>query len=70
MVRMEETEKTAPTGPLTEEPQVSGVLVAKVKNEGIVGTEVHIIGEIEPTEVQTLLELGVLQWRQKIGLSK
>lgn len=59
------------TETITEEGQsdLVGVLVIKTKDDGAIKTDVQIVGEVEPTEVQTLLELGVLSWRQKIGLS-
>lgn len=50
-------------------PQANGVVVLKTKVDGVINTEIQIVGEIEPTEVQTLLELGVRAWRQRIGLS-
>ena len=50
-------------------PEASGVVVLKTKTDGVISTEIQIVGEVEPTEVQTLLELGVLAWRKRIGLS-
>lgn len=57
-----------------EEPQkpqkpLDGVFVAKVVDEhGNIGTEVMMNGEVQATEVQTLLELAVRGWRKRIGL--
>lgn len=54
-----------------EEPQkpIDGVFVAKVVDEqGNISTEIMMNGEVQATEVQTLLELAVRGWRKRIGL--
>lgn len=56
------------------EPQAAppnGVLVLKITDEqGNISTDAQPVGNVLPTEVQTLLELGINGWRQKIGLEK
>ncbi len=50
--------------------QPDGVVVLKkVKDDGSIYTEVSPIGKAQATEVQTLLELGVIGWRKQIGLA-
>lgn len=52
-----------------DEPQVDAVIVVKTKqDDGSINTEIMIQGEVELTEVQTILELAVRGWRKRIGL--
>jgi hypothetical protein len=52
------------------EPTFDGVVVIKrTDKDGSISTDVVLNGRVLPTEAQTLLELGVQSWRQKIGLS-
>ena len=49
-------------------PAAKGVFVSKgVSDDGVIGVEVHLVG-VEATEVQTLLELGVANFRKVNGL--
>lgn len=60
MDKEEQQEEVAP---------VSAVVVVKtVDAEGNISTEIVLQGEVQATEVQTLLELAVRGWRQRIGL--
>lgn len=62
-------EPDAPAEAAPEEAPPNGVLVVKVIDEnGNIATDTQPIGNVQPTEVQTLLELGVSSWRRKIGL--
>ena len=63
------TAKTKPK-PVEETPEpLNAVVVVKTTDdEGNIGTEVVMNGNVLPTEVQTLLELAVKGWRQRIGL--
>lgn len=54
--------------PVETEPLNAVVVVKTVDDEGNIGTEVVMNGNIQATEVQTLLELAVKGWRQRIGL--
>jgi len=45
------------------------VLVVKVvSDDGSISTHVQALGNIQATEVQTILELGIAGWRRQIGL--
>jgi hypothetical protein len=47
----------------------NGVIVIKsVADDGSITTEVSPLGNVQATEIQTLLELGVQSWRRQIGL--
>ena len=51
----------------TEQP--NGVLIVRQKNDqGGIATDTVPLGDVEPTEVQTIIELGLAGWRQKLGL--
>jgi hypothetical protein len=69
-----EIESEAPAPPELSEDStevLNGVFVIKRTSEqtGEISTEVMLNGAIQPTEVQTLLELAVKSWRRQIGLS-
>lgn len=55
----------------SEKPEgINGVVVIRREEDnGDITTDVQIIGDVKPTEVQTVLELAVPAWRAKIGLS-
>ncbi len=54
--------------PEEEAPSAPLIVVFKHKaDDGTISTEVSLQG-VEPTEVQTLLELAIIGWRQRIGL--
>jgi hypothetical protein len=65
------TESTADDAPTEEAAtQPEGVLVIKNTDEdGNIFTEIVPVGDVRMTEVQTILELGVLRWRSQIGLA-
>ena len=50
-----------------EDEQPNAVLIVKITDENGVRTEVQPLGDVQPTEVQTLIELGLQSWRAKIG---
>lgn len=53
------------------EEELDAVVVVKEKRpDGGINTKVLLNGSIEATEVQTLLELAVLGWRDQIGLGQ
>lgn len=63
--------KQTPDASAAEAQQLDGVLVTKdVDEEGNITTGVQTLGKVQPTEVQTLLELGLDAFRKQIGLSK
>jgi hypothetical protein len=53
-----------------EVPQApDAVVVTKTVDEaGNITVDVSPLGNIQATEIQTILELGVARWRQMIGL--
>lgn len=53
-----------------EQPQIpNAVLVVKAQDEnGNIAVDVQTIGNVQPTEVLTLLEIAGPSFRQKIGL--
>lgn len=56
------------TPPKSEE--LNAVLVVKHRDpDGSISTSIATNGNVEVTEVQTLLELGLKGWREKIGLA-
>lgn len=71
-IRPEADDVAAPEAPIVPEINsnpVNAVVIYKIVDEqGNVQTDVGIEGGVQPTEVQTLIELGLLAWRQKIGL--
>lgn len=53
------------------EEQMSAVIVLKVtKEDGSIVPEVMTQGDVQPTEVQTLMEVGLMRWRQSLGLTR
>lgn len=70
------TKPDAPEQPIEEQSQeeapveaATGVFVTKtVDDQGNISTDTQPVN-VQPTEVQTLLELGIQSWRQKVGLS-
>lgn len=61
----------APADEAPQEAQVDGVLVRKeVGPEGNLSVSVQPIGNVQITEVQTLLELGVRYFREQVGLDR
>lgn len=60
----------APEPAPVEQTTPDGVLVVKTTDaDGNIRVDVEPLGGVIATEVQTLIELGVGAWRQKIGLS-
>lgn len=64
----EQTPEVSEQTPEVSEPEIDGVLVLKRIDGDSITTEVQALGSVQPTEVQTLLELGVQRWRRQIGL--
>ncbi len=61
--------EVVPNPPEPDANTLDAVLVMKLTDEdGTITTNVITNGDIAATEVQTLLELGLKSWRQKIGL--
>lgn len=47
----------------------NGVVIVREFNEdGGVGTKVILSGNVKPTEVQTIIDLGLKGWREQIGV--
>lgn len=44
------------------------VVIKQTAEDGSISTDVVLQGEVKATEVQTILELAVRGWRQRIGL--
>lgn len=61
---------TAPENTEEETPPQAVVVVKVVDQQGNISTDVQPINGLLPTEVQTLLELGIVGWREKIGLGR
>lgn len=58
------------TAPPQEQESLPAVIIVKQKDdEGNITTDVMLQG-VEPTEVQTIIELGLIRWRSKIGLPR
>lgn len=54
---------------IKQDSPIDGIFVAKVVDEeGNIGTEIMMNGNVQATEVQTILELAVRGWRKRIGL--
>ena len=52
-------------------PQPDAIIVFKTTDDkGNISTTVAMEGNIQATEVQTLLELAINGWRQRIGLTR
>lgn len=51
------------------EPPDAVVVVKHRQEDGSVQTAIQVLGNVEVTEVQTLLELAVRGWREQIGLA-
>lgn len=46
-----------------------GVLVTRlIDADGSISFDVVVLGDVKATEAQTLLEMGIIRWREKIGL--
>ena len=58
-----------PEATVAPEEEINAVIIHKVIEGTQVKTVVQSIGNVQVTEVQTLLELGVKAWRSQIGLS-
>ncbi len=48
----------------------NAVVIHRLEEDGQIKTVVQPVGDVRATEVQTLLELGILSWREQIGLTK
>lgn len=52
-----------------ETPTLDAVVIVKtVSDDGTISTDVQSNGNVQATEVQTLIEMGLRSWRAKIGL--
>jgi len=56
--------------PEPEAPLDAVVVVKSVDDNGTISTDVVINGNVQATEVATLLEMALPSWRKKIGLDK
>lgn len=54
----------------TEEPLDAVLVVKTTDDEGRITTNVLLNGNIQATEVQTLLEFGLKTWRNQLGLDE
>lgn len=63
----EPTEKTEEAAPDEQVP--NAVIVHRMVDEqGNIQTEVAPVGDVQVTEIQTILELGIKRFRQQAGL--
>ncbi len=60
---MPDLEETTPETPLD-----AVIIVKRLNDDGTIATDVLTNGSVLATEVQTLIEMGLKAWRQKIGL--
>jgi ACT domain-containing protein len=50
--------------------QPNGVLIVRIEDEeGNISTDTVPLGNVKATEVQTIIELGLSNWRAKLGLN-
>jgi hypothetical protein len=65
------TQEEAPSTPEVEgDAPPNAVLIVRVEDEqGNVSTDAVPLGDVKPTEVQTIIELGLANWRAKLGLN-
>lgn len=57
------------SSPQTPEPQSAALIVFKLEDDqGNIQTDVKWQGDIRPTEVETLLKLGLQGWQRQIGV--
>lgn len=69
MARSTEKQPAVETEAAEEKP-LNGVLVARVVGEdGSIFTDIQPVGDVQLTEIQTILELGLKAFREKIGLN-
>lgn len=69
--RAQKPKADAPVDEATEAVDLDCVVVIVQRGEdGAISTDVVPQGDVRPTEVDTILELGRNGWRQKIGLVK
>lgn len=67
-------EVAAPTGeeatvePPTSEQPDAVLILKKIDSDGSINTQAVPLGNVQATEVQTLIELGLQSWRKSIGL--
>lgn len=55
---------------VSEEDFDAVIVVKEISPDGAINTKVLTNGNVQATEVQTLLELAVLGWRDQIGLGQ
>ena len=60
---------TPPETPQVAEDPLPAVIVARVTtDDGGLDTKVIINGDVRPTEVETLLKMGLQGWQRQIGV--
>jgi hypothetical protein len=61
----------APAEAAEDQPQPpNGVLVVRIEQpDGTITTDTFPQGDVKATEVETILGLGLIGWRSKVGLS-
>lgn len=52
-----------------DQPLDAVIIVKTVTPDGNFGTSIVLNGNIQPTEVQTLIEFGLKGWRNQLGLT-
>ncbi len=63
-----EDEAAAGEASATEE-QPNAVLILRIEDDaGNISTDAVPLGDVKATEVQTIIELGLSNWRAKLGL--
>lgn len=52
-----------------EDTPLNGVIIVREEDgEGGVHTKIVLSGDVKPTEVETIIKLGLKGWHQQIGL--
>jgi hypothetical protein len=59
-----------PEGPEVDQPLDAVIVVKTVSEDGTLGVKVVPNGSVQVTEVQTLLEIGLKNFREQIGLGQ
>lgn len=67
---LEVKEAVAATETEPQEPLNAVIVIKEETSDGGIQTKVMTNGSIQATEVQTLLELAVIGWRDQIGLGQ
>lgn len=62
------TDVAANPEPPSDPPLDAVIVIKETDPDGNLRTNIVTNGSVQPTEVQTLLELGLKGWRERLGL--